>query len=63
MREMKLLIFLENKFFRIKIMHFNAFKIKEEESEEESGENKLEKIKDDYKKFVKYIEDKSKGID
>ena len=36
----------------------NVFKTKEEESEE----NKLEKIKDDYKKFVKYIENESKGI-
>ena len=39
----------------------NAFKTKEE-SEEESEESKLEKIKDDYKKFIKYIENKSKGI-
>ena len=39
----------------------NVFKTKEE-SEEESEENKLEKIKDDYKKFIKYIENKSKGI-
>ena len=29
----------------------NVFKTKEEESEEESGGNKLEKIKDDYKKM------------
>ena len=36
----------------------NIFKTKEEESEE----NKLEKIKDDYKKFFKYIEDESKSI-
>ena len=44
----------------------NAFKTKKEESEEEtreqSEENKLEKIKDDYKNFVKYIEDESMGI-
>ena len=40
----------------------NAFKTKEEESEEESEENKLEKIKDDYKKCIKYIEDEFKGI-
>ena len=33
----------------------NVFKTKEEE-------NKLEKIKDDYKKFFKYIEDESMGI-
>ena len=26
-------------------------------------ENKFEKIKDDYKKFIRYIEDESKGID
>ena len=39
----------------------NGFKTKEE-SEEESEESKLEKIKDDYKKFIKYIENKSKGI-
>ena len=36
----------------------NVFKTKEKESEE----NKLEKIKDDYKKFFKYIEDESIGI-
>ena len=44
----------------------NVFKTKEkkseEESEEESEENKLERIKDDYKKFIKYIEDESKSI-
>ena len=44
----------------------DIFKTKKEESEEESEEvsekNKLEKIKDDYKKFIKYIENKSKGI-
>ena len=36
----------------------NVFKTKEEESEE----NKLEKIKDSFKKFIKYIENESKGI-
>ena len=36
----------------------NVFKTKEEESEE----NKLEKIKDDYKNVLKYIEDESKSI-
>ena len=36
----------------------NVFETKEEESEE----NKLEKIKDDYSKFFKYIEDESTGI-
>ena len=36
----------------------NVFKTKEEESEE----NKLEKIKDNFKKFIKYIENESKGI-
>ena len=36
----------------------NVFKTKEEESEE----NKLKKIKDDYNKFFKYIEDESMGI-
>ena len=40
----------------------NAFKTKEEESEEESEKTKLEKIKDDYKKFIKYIENESKDI-
>ena len=44
----------------------NVFKTKEkkseEESEEESEENKLERIKDDYKKFIKHIEDESKSI-
>ena len=37
----------------------NVFKTKESK---ELEENKLEKIKDDYKKFLKYIEDESKGI-
>ena len=36
----------------------NVFKTKKEESEE----NKLEKIKDDYIKFFEYIENESKGI-
>ena len=36
----------------------NVFKTKEEESEE----NKLKKIKDDYKIFFKYVEDESKDI-
>ena len=36
----------------------NVFKTKREESEE----NKLEKIKDDYTNFFKYIEDESKDI-
>ena len=43
----------------------NAFKTEENseaESEDESEENKLEKIKDDCKKFIKYIENESKGI-
>ena len=39
----------------------NAFKTKEKETEEES-EEKLQKIKDDYKKFIEYTEDESKGI-
>ena len=38
------------------------FKTKEEESKEESEENKLEKIEDDFKKFIKYIENESKQI-
>ena len=44
----------------------SAFKTKKEESEEESEkeleEKKLEKIKDDYKKSFKYIDDESKDI-
>ena len=36
----------------------NVFKTKKEESEE----NKLEKIKDIYKKIIEYIENESKGI-
>ena len=41
----------------------NVFKTKEEEeSEEELEENKLEKIKDDYKNVLNYIEDESKSI-
>ena len=40
----------------------NAFKTKEKESEEESDENKLEKIKDNYNKNFRYTEDDSIGI-
>ena len=55
-------------FFKKELLPYkgNVFKTKEEkseeESEDESEENKLEKIKDDYKKFIKYIENESKGI-
>ena len=60
MREMILLVFFEEGTFPYK---GNVFKTKEEEeSEEELEENKLEKIKDDYKNFFNYIEDESKGI-
>ena len=55
MQEMILLIFFKEGTFPFK---GNVFKAKEEESEE----NKLEKIKDDYEKFFKYVEDESKGI-
>ena len=58
MRQMILLIFLEKEFFRIKVMHLKQNK----KTEEESGENELEKKKDDYKNFIKYIDDESKGI-
>ena len=37
----------------------NVFKTKEEKSQE----SKFEKIKDDYKTFIKYTEDQSKGTD
>ena len=40
----------------------NVFKTKKEESEEESEKNRLEKIKDDYKKSIEYIENESKSI-
>ena len=56
-QEMILLIFLKKEFF------CTTMYLKQKESEEESEENKLEKIKDDYKKFIEYIENKSKTID
>ena len=40
----------------------NVFKTKKEESEKESEQNRLEKIKDDYKKSIEYIENESKSI-
>ena len=40
--------------------YIDGFQIKEELEEEE--EKKLDKIKDDFKKFIKYIENESKGI-
>ena len=52
MREVKLLIFLEKKLFRIKVMY----------SKQKKKNQKLEKIKDDYKKFIIYIENESKEI-
>ena len=52
MQEMKLLIFLEK---GILLYKDNTFKTKEEESEEESE-------KERFKKFIKYIENESKGI-
>ena len=50
--------------FREKIFPYkdSAFRTKEEELEEESEKNKLEKIKDNYKNFFKYIENESKDI-
>ena len=63
MREKILLFFFEKVTFPYE---GNIFKTKKEESEKESEEvsekNKLEKIKHDYKKFIKYIENESKGI-
>ena len=61
MREKILLVFLKKETFPYK---GSVFKTKEKKSEEESEEesedkleqNKLEKIKGDYKKFIKYIE-------
>ena len=45
--------------------YIDGFQIKEEsheELEEESEEKKLEKTKDKFKKFIKYIDNESKGI-
>ena len=50
-----LFFFFEKWIFPFKV---KVFKTKEEESEE----NNLEKINDDYKKFIEYIENESKGI-
>ena len=55
MKEDIIVFFFENGTFRYK---GHVFKTKKKESEE----NKLEKIKDDYKRFFKYIENESKGI-
>ena len=55
--------FLEKGTFPYKGIVFKTKEEKsEEESEDESEENKLEKIKDDYKKFIKYIENELKNI-
>ena len=58
-----IIVFFEKGTFPYKC---NVFKTKEEksqeESEDESEENKLEQIKDGYKKLIKYIENESKGI-
>ena len=57
MTDKRLLMHLKQLFFRTQM----DFK-KQEESEVESEENKLEKIKDDYKNFIEFIELESKGI-
>ena len=46
-------------------LYNNESKIKEdseEESKEESEEKKLQKTKDDFKKFIEYIENESEGM-
>ena len=50
--------FLKKELFGIKVMYLKQKKKKKKESEV----NKLEKIKDEYNKFFKYIENESKGI-
>ena len=57
MTDKRLLMHLKQLFFRTQM----DFK-KQEESEVESEEKKLEKIKDDYKNFIEFIEHESKGI-
>ena len=52
MQEIILLIFLEKELFRIKVIY----------SKQKKKNQKLEKIKDDYKKFIIYIENESKEI-
>ena len=59
MREKISLFFFEKGTFSYK---GNVFKTREEELEEESEEKKLEKVKDNFKKFIEYIENESKGI-
>ena len=55
--------FLEKGTFPYKGNVFKTIEEKsDEKSEDESEENKLEKIKDDFKKFIEYIENESKGI-
>ena len=54
-QEKILLVFFEKGTFPYK---GNVFKTKKEESEK----NRLGKIKDDYKKYIEYFENKSKGI-
>ena len=56
MPKLKLLFFFRKETFPYQ---GNIFKRREEE---ESEESKLEKIKNDYKNFFKYIEDESKDI-
>ena len=52
MQEIILLIFLEKELFHIKVIY----------SKQKKKNQKLEKIKDDYKKFIIYIENESKEI-
>ena len=49
--------FLKKELFGIKVMY-----LKQKKKKKESEVNKLEKIKDEYNKFFKYIENESKGI-
>ena len=58
MREMILLTFLKKEFFRIKTMHLKQ----KQKNRRRIRRKRIRKIKDNYKNFIKYIEDESKGI-
>ena len=62
MREKILLVFLKKELFCIKVMYLKQKKNNQQKNQKKNQKKKIEKIKDDYKKFMEYIDNESKGI-
>ena len=63
MREKILLVFLKKELFRIKVMYLKQKKKNQKKNQKMNRKKTSQKkIKDGYKKMIKYIENESKGI-